>query len=116
MVWPRGIEGFAGVTLMLTRPGGITDSVALPFTDPELAVTVTSPTETAFAKPPALMVATAGSEIVQETEFVIVAVDPSEYFPVAANCLVCPIRIDALVGVTVIDCRIAVVTCRVALP
>lgn len=101
---------------MLTRPGGTTDSVALPFTDPELAVTVTSPPETALAKPPALMVATAGSEIVQETEFVIVAVDPSEYFPVAANCLLWPIRIDALLGITVIEANIAAVTCRVALP
>jgi hypothetical protein len=62
------------------------------------------------------MVAIAALDVVQETEFVIVAVDPSEYLPVAANCLLCPITIDALLGATVIDLRIAAVTCRLALP
>jgi hypothetical protein len=71
---------------MLTRPGAVTDSVALPFTVPELAVTVTSPAEMPFARPPMLMLATAGFDVVQETEFVIVDFVPSEYVPVATNC------------------------------
>jgi hypothetical protein len=101
---------------MLTSVGAVTESVAPPLTDPDVAVTVTSPIEAPLANPPVLMVATAGFDVLQETEFVIVAVDPSEYFPVAANCWLCPMGMAALVGATVRDCRIAAMTCRVALP
>lgn len=56
------------------------------------------------------MVATDVSDETHETELVITAVLPSEYFPVATNCRVIPATSEAFAGVTVIELRTAGVT------
>ena len=55
---PLAIDGFAGVTAIVTRVGAVTVSVVVPFTLPEVALMVDVPVPTAVAKPPAVMVAT----------------------------------------------------------
>jgi hypothetical protein len=57
-VVPKANDGLAGVTAIETSMGWPTVSVAAPVMDPELAVMVDVPTDTAVAKPPAAMVAT----------------------------------------------------------
>lgn len=62
---------------MLTRDAGVTDSVAEPEIEAELAVMVVVPTPTLCANPFPLIVAAAGVEEVQEAEVVSVRVLPS---------------------------------------
>ena len=64
---------------MLTSAAGSAVKLVLPTTLPEVALIVVRPLElTTVAIPAVLMVATVGSEEVQVTELVILAVEPSE--------------------------------------
>jgi len=62
------------------------------------------------AKPNVLTVAAAELEEAQVTEFVMVCVLPSLNVPVAVNCSVVPLAIEALGALMVMDCSTAVVT------
>ncbi len=64
---------------------------------------VEAPAETPVATPIELMVPTLGSEEVQVTEVVRLAVVPLEYVPVAVNGCVVPAAIDGFAGVTAIE-------------
>jgi len=73
---PTGTDGLEGVRAMETKLGVETVRTVDPLTVPEVAVIVDVPAETAVANPAALMIATLGSEEVQTTEFVRLAVVP----------------------------------------
>lgn len=62
---PRAIEGFWGETAIETRVAGVTVSVVDPVMDPEAAVTVVLPIESADATPWLFTVATLGFVVVQ---------------------------------------------------
>ena len=68
------------------------------------------PTARACTSPELLIAATDVTEEVHDTELVITAVLPSEYFPVATNCRVLPVASEAFAGVTVIELSAAGVT------
>ena len=76
-VRPTASEGVAGVTAIETSAAGVTVSVAVPETDPEVAVIVEVPVATAVAWPPEAMVAFDVSEEVQVAELVRSFVEPS---------------------------------------
>ena len=66
---PRAIEGLAGVTAIETRVAGVTVSVVVPLTEPEVAVIVVVPVPVLVARPKvgeeSLTVATFSAEEVQ---------------------------------------------------
>ena len=81
LVLPSGIEGIAGVTLIETKIAAVTVRAVEPTTDPKLAVIVVCPVvrlvETPIVGAALLIVATAGTELLQATELVILRVLPS---------------------------------------
>ena len=84
------------------------------------AVIVTLPVDMPEASPsdPAAleMVAMKLSEVDHVTEVVRFWLEPSEYIPVAVNCLSRPFATVVLDGVICKDCSMAAVTVRVVLP
>jgi hypothetical protein len=98
------MEGFAGVTAIDTR-GAVTVRVVVPCTAPEPAVIVVLPMATPLASPPALIVATPGTEELHVAVLVRFSVLPSLYVPVAVNCCVATAGMEGFVGVTAIDTR-----------
>src|SRR5437667_1903800 len=109
--------GFVGVTAIEVRVAAVTVSVVLPETPPKVAVIVVVPAATDVARPcdpPALLiVATAVLDELQVTWVVRSCVVLSLKVPVAVNCWVVPIGIPGVVGVTVIEARVAAVTVSV---
>jgi hypothetical protein len=77
---------------------------------PDVAEIVVEPAATACASPEPPIVATEVADEAQATEFVMTAVLPSVYVPVATNCFVLPGERETLEGVTAIDLRTAGVT------
>jgi hypothetical protein len=92
--------------------GGVTVSVAVPDTLPEVAVMVLEPTAAAVAFPLVpdvlLIVATAVFDELQVTDVVRTCVVLFEYVPVAVNCCVVPLAMLGLDGVTAIDTRVTI--------
>src|SRR5262245_22045872 len=89
-----------GTTSTLTS-GSLTLTTAPPPTAPTNAAIASVPTPTAVARPLVEIVATDGSGATQAATAVRSAVEPSEYCPMAANCCVCPTRIETVSGTTV---------------
>jgi len=95
--------------LMVTSTVGcigaeVTSSVAIPVgPSEEIALISTVPTAIPVASPEASIVATSSLLLVQVTDPVRSAVLPSEYVPVAVNCWVLSITIEAVSGTTSID-------------
>ena len=108
MIWPSGAISIS------VNTAAVTVSVALPLTDPEVAVIVADPAATPVARPVALIVAKFVALDVQLTLLVMSVVLPSEKIPFATNACVCPVAIEAVAGVTVIDVSCAAVTVTVA--
>jgi hypothetical protein len=104
------IEGFAGVTAIDCNVAAVTVRVVEPVIDPDLALMEEVPVATADAKPEALIVATVVVAEAQVTLLVRFCVLLSLKVPVAVNCCVRPLAIEALAGVTAIDCSVAAVT------
>ena len=115
-VRPATTVGVAGVTAIETSVGPVTVRVAVPLTEPEVAVMVVEPMETPIAKPALEILATPGLELVQVTELVRSAVVESLYVPVAVNCCVTPTATEGVAGVTAIEISEAGVTVKVAVP
>ena len=116
MVFPAGMLGLAGVTVMEDRVAEVTVRVVFPEILPEVAVIVEVPAATAEARPLLLTVATDGFEELQVTCVLIPWLVPSEYVPVAVNCLVIPAGMLGLAGVTDMEDRVAEFTVRVVVP
>src|SRR5208337_4916443 len=108
--------GLAGVTDMEDRVAEDTVRVVFPEILPEVAVMVVVPAARAVARPLLLTVATDMLDELQVTCVVISWVVPSEYVPEAASCLVFPITMLGLSGVTDMEDRVAEVTVRVVFP
>ena len=84
--------------------------VVLSLFPPSVAVMVVVPSAKLVARPVLVpMVATLVSELVQVTRLVKLAVDKSEYVPVAVNCWVLPEGTVGLSGVTAMVSKTAVV-------
>jgi len=81
LVVPNDIEGTAGVTLIEIKVAGVTVRAVEPMVDPKVAVIVVCPVVTLVANPilgaALLIVATAGTELLQATELLILRVLPS---------------------------------------
>lgn len=107
-----------GVTAIAVTTLAFTVSVAVPLTEPDVAVTVTDPAATPVAAPLELIVAIDADDVLQVAA--TVAVEPSLYLPVAVNCSVAPTFTLAVAGVTEIDVSVFVTvtvsTLRLALP
>jgi len=114
-VVPTFTDGLEGVTAIDTNTAGPTVRVVLPLTAPEVALIRDVPWAAPAAWPSAVTVATAGFDEAQVDELVRSNVDPSEYVPVALNCLVVPLAIDGFTGVTAIETNTAGPTVRVVL-
>lgn len=65
---PTGMLEFTGVTAIETKLAPVTVSIALPVTDPEVALTLAVPAATPVANPEESMLATLGAEDDQLTE------------------------------------------------
>lgn len=115
-VVPSANEGLAGVTAIESKMAGPTLSVAEAVMEPEVAVMVAVPTPVPVANPLLAMVATVAEDELQVTELVRVCVLPSLYVPVAANCWLAPLAIDALPGLTDNDTRTGAVTATLTEP
>jgi hypothetical protein len=101
---------------MEERVAEVTVRVVLPEILPEVAVMVAVPAATAVARPLLFTVATDVLDELQVTCVVISRLVPSEYVPEAANCLVTPIGMLGLAGVTDMEDRVVGVTARDVLP
>ena len=81
LVLPNDIEGTAGVMLIEIKVAGVTVSAVEPTMEPKVAVIVVCPVATLVASPMVgaalLTVATAGTELLQATELVMLRVLPS---------------------------------------
>jgi hypothetical protein len=76
-VFPTGMVGTAGVTLIESNVAGVTVKIVEPLIDPEAAVMALCPVAALAAWPVLLIVATAGTELLQVAEPVISRVLPS---------------------------------------
>ena len=72
------MDGVAGVTAIVCSTAAFTVSVVFPDTDPNVADMTEVPTVTPVARPPLLMVATAGVPELHVTDVVISLLVPSE--------------------------------------
>src|ERR1700691_2112106 len=108
-------DALAGVTAMETSKACPTLSVAVPLIKPDVAVMMAVPTPSPLANPPLAMLATVEDEL-QVTELVRSCALPSLYVPVAANCWLVPLAIDALPGLTDNDTNTGAVTAKLAEP
>ena len=89
---------------MDSTTAGVTASVALPDTDPDVAVITVEPTAKALASPElALIVALAWAPDVHVTVLVKLTVLVSENVPVAVNCCVSPAGTLGVFGVTAME-------------
>ena len=113
-VSPAAIVAELGVTSIETKVAGVTVRSAWAVTAPEDAITRAAPSPTPIANPEASTVATEETSVVQATSPVKVRVDASVKVPVASNCIVVPIAIEAVDGVTSIETKAAGVTVRTA--
>lgn len=96
-----------GVIAMDCNFGGVTLSVALPDTEPDVAVITVVPIATALASPEVeSTVPTDGLADDQLTLLVKLAVVSSEYVPVASNCWVNPADTLGVLGVIAMDCSV----------
>lgn len=111
LVVPSAMLGLVGVIAMETSVAGVTVSVAVPETLPDVAVIVVEPaaTDVTFPLEPAalLMAATAAVDDFHITVVVRSCVVLSEYVPVAVNCCVVPGAMLGFVGFTAIDTSVA---------
>ena len=82
---PIAMVEFAGVTASDTNVAVLTVKVAVPVTEPEVALIVVVPVPTAVARPAASMVETLTGDAAHVTE-VSSCVLPSSKFPTAVNC------------------------------
>jgi hypothetical protein len=104
---PVVIEALAGVTAMDFSVGAVTVSVVEPVIELEVAVIVVVPVAIVVASPLPPMVAAPALLEVHLTEPVMFCVVPLLKVPVAVYCTVPPAAIEALAGVTAIDCSVA---------
>ena len=120
LVVPLTMLGLVGLTAMDMSVAEVTVNVVDPDILPDVAVIVVEPVVTEEAKPlePAalLMAATPVADEFQVTAVVRSWVVLSEYVPVAVNCLVVPLTMLGLVGVTAMDMSVAEVTVNVVDP
>jgi hypothetical protein len=107
-VVPAGTLGLAGVTDMEVRIAGVTVRMVLPEILPKVAIMVEVPAATPVASPVLLTDPTDVLDKLQITCVVISWLVPSEYVPVAVNCLVTPTGMLGLAGVTAIETSAAV--------
>lgn len=105
-----------GVTAIDTNVAAVVASCDDPETPPRVAVTVTTPTPVAVARPfwPAVLltVAAAPVEGLQSTEAVRFWVVLSLYVPVAVNCSWVPLAMLGFTGVTAMEVNMAAVIWR----
>jgi small neutral amino acid transporter SnatA (MarC family) len=115
-VVPLAMPGLVGVIATDTSIAGFTVRVVDPDMLPDVAVTVVAPAATDVAKPcepeALLIVATPALDELQVTAAVSICVVSSENVPMAVNCWVVPLAMPGLVGVTVMDTSVALVTVR----
>ncbi len=114
-VW-TAILGFAGLMVIPTRCAVVTVNPVEPLIVPNAAAIVVLPGATLVASPRLLIVAAAGLDELHITDPEISCVLLSLNDPVAVNCLVVPVAIVALAGVTAIETRLAPVTVSDAVP
>jgi hypothetical protein len=117
---PVAREETRGVTAIEINVAGDTVNRVDPDLFPNVAVIVVDPDATGVANPfePAalLMAATAAVDEPQVTAVVRFCMEPSEYVPVAVNCLVVPRAMLGLDGVIARETSVAGVAARVVLP
>lgn len=114
---PATILGFTGVIASDIKVALVTIKFAVPDTLFAVAVIVAVPGSIPVARPVVVLIAAIlGSEVdqVKPSELVSGWVLRSEYTPVALNCWVVPSAITAVVGLTVIDVKTALVTVKLA--
>ncbi len=104
------------MTAIDTSVAGVTVSVVEPDMLPDDALIVVVPAANVAAKPELFIVATPVFDELQVTAVVMFCVVLSENVPVAANCLVVPLAMLGLDGVTAMDTRVAGVTVSVSDP
>jgi hypothetical protein len=112
LVVPTAMPEFAGATVIPTSVAPVTFKVAVPETEPEVAVIVDVPAPTPVAMPEEAMLATFGNEADQVT-LVRSCVLPSSKLPTALNCKVVPAAIVGTDGLTAIEVRCAATTVNV---
>ena len=116
-VWPLAIEAAVGATAIDCSVAAVTVSTAVFEVTPlSEAVMLLVPVPTPEARPEALIVATLAVPEVQLTDEVRFCVEPSLYVPVAVNCCVWPLAIEAEAGAIAIDFNVAAVTVCVVWP
>ena len=104
---PIAVYAGFGVIAIDWSTAGVTVRVALPKTDPELAVIIAIPSPAACASPVAAF--TVATEVWLEVQVAIPlrsAVLPSLKFPIALNCCVTPLGALIASGVTVIESKL----------
>jgi hypothetical protein len=67
---------------------------------------VVAPVARLVARPEALILAVAGTELLHVAEEVRSCVLPSLYIPVAVNCWLTPMKMDGIAGVTTIELKV----------
>jgi len=110
---PLATDGVTGVTAIEANTGGVTVRVVDPLMPPDVATITLLPVATALARPVALIAATPVLVELQVTELVRFCVLLSLYVPVAVNCWLMPLAIEALAGVTTIETKAAVMVNKV---
>jgi hypothetical protein len=90
----------------------VTVMLAVPATDPRVAVIVAWPEDRPLETPPEAIVATAGAEELQLADIVTSCWLPSLNAPVAVNCRVVPATTLGCTGLTAMDKSVGEVTVK----
>jgi hypothetical protein len=113
---PVAIVRLWGATLTDCSVAAVAVRMAVPETDPNVAVMVALPAVSALARPELLTVAILPSLDVQVAELVMSCVVASVKVAVAVNCAVVFVGTEGFAGVTVIRETVALVTVNTVLP
>src|SRR5215472_2035383 len=115
LVSPAGIDTLAGTTRIEVRVASFTVAVVEPDTPWRVPVIGVDPALTPVTNPSGLTVAMALLPELQVTWLVRIWVLPSLKMPVAISCTEVPLAMVGS-GVIMIDCKVALVTMKVAVP
>jgi len=96
--------------------GDVTVSATEPLIEFSVAVMVAGPVAAPVARPPLLIEAKPGADVLHVAEAVTFCVLLSVYVPVAVNCCVPPTGMEAFAGLTAIETTVGAATVSVVEP
>ena len=113
---PLATLDLSGLTVIVCDAPGVTSSIAVPFTSPEVAVIVVLPTFAPVATPLLLSIEAIPLSPEDHAKFRFGISLPAASVPTAVNLVLLPLAMLDVFGLTVIACKAPRVTSSIAVP